>query len=173
MRTIISKVISGGQTGADKGGLIAARNHKIPTGGTAPYGYNTEAGPDESLKSYGLRQWATNDYRVRTRLNIQDSDITVVLSSNPDSPGSRLTLETCKSMGKDVVLVSPDDELAVEKIAWAILNSALKKKSAVCVNVAGNRESKSRGIEARTTQIMGEVFEIDLKAWLDSAETQL
>ena len=40
----IFKIISGGQTGADKGGLIAAKKANIKTGGIAPKGFMTEAG---------------------------------------------------------------------------------------------------------------------------------
>ena len=38
------KVISGGQAGADQGGLAAAYDLQIETGGTAPYKYNTKWG---------------------------------------------------------------------------------------------------------------------------------
>jgi len=44
----LEMVISGGQTGADRGGLIAAKELGIPTGGTAPLGYKTEAGMKKS-----------------------------------------------------------------------------------------------------------------------------
>ena len=44
IKTGLEMVISGGQTGADRGGLIAAKALGIPTGGTAPLGYKTEAG---------------------------------------------------------------------------------------------------------------------------------
>lgn len=36
------KIISGGQTGADMGGLEAAREYGFPTGGYAPKGWMTE-----------------------------------------------------------------------------------------------------------------------------------
>jgi hypothetical protein len=47
--TKIVKVISGGQTGADQGGLVAARTLKIETGGTAAKGWLTEDGPKRKL----------------------------------------------------------------------------------------------------------------------------
>jgi hypothetical protein len=39
---MLERVISGGQTGADQGGLRAARACGIPTGGWAPRGWLTE-----------------------------------------------------------------------------------------------------------------------------------
>lgn len=63
---LVEKIISGGQTGADRGGLEAARTLGIPTGGTAPRGYLTETGPDESLREFGLTESKSSAYVVRT-----------------------------------------------------------------------------------------------------------
>jgi hypothetical protein len=51
---MIERVISGGQTGADQGGLRAAQACGIPTGGWAPRGWLTEAGPAPWLADWGL-----------------------------------------------------------------------------------------------------------------------
>src|SRR6266851_2564588 len=48
------KVISGGQTGADRAGLDAAAALGLPTGGHAPAGIWTESGADPSLERLGL-----------------------------------------------------------------------------------------------------------------------
>jgi len=49
------RIISGGQTGADLGGLVGARRIGIETGGTAPRGYKTEKGSQvDALKAFGL-----------------------------------------------------------------------------------------------------------------------
>jgi hypothetical protein len=40
---MLEKVVSGGQTGADQGGLRAARLAGIPTGGWAPKGWLVES----------------------------------------------------------------------------------------------------------------------------------
>ena len=47
---MIKKIISGGQTGADRGGLLAGRHLGIETGGTAPPDFITEVGVDDSLR---------------------------------------------------------------------------------------------------------------------------
>ena len=62
------KIISGGQTGADIGGLIGAKRAGIKTGGTAPRGYKTEKGPQiQSLKYLGLVEHPSEHYRHRTQ----------------------------------------------------------------------------------------------------------
>ena len=45
------KVVSGGQCGADLGGLLAAELLGIPTGGIAPNGFRTEKGKQPILSS--------------------------------------------------------------------------------------------------------------------------
>jgi hypothetical protein len=66
-------VISGGQTGADQGGLRAARACGIPTWGWAPRDWLTEAGPAPWLEEWGLAECPEGEteaerYRVRRRL---------------------------------------------------------------------------------------------------------
>ena len=51
----LTKIISGGQTGADMGALLAARDLGMESGGVAPKGWRTEDGPQETLLlSFGL-----------------------------------------------------------------------------------------------------------------------
>lgn len=82
-------VISGGQTGADQGGLLAAFRAGLKTGGTAPLGFHTDRGKQPMLECLGLI--AQGDYRSRTIKNVSDSDGTVLLSATLQSPGSKLT----------------------------------------------------------------------------------
>ena len=63
---MLKKIISGGQTGADKAGLEAALVMKYKTGGFCPKGYLTESGNDISLKKLGLKQVRTPRYEERT-----------------------------------------------------------------------------------------------------------
>ena len=50
----IKKIISGFQTGADIGGILAAKRLGLETGGTMPKGFRTEDGPrPEFAELYG------------------------------------------------------------------------------------------------------------------------
>ena len=139
----LRKIISGGQTGADMGGLVAGVAFGLETGGTAPQGWRTEDGPMPYLGTcYHLKEGPPG-YRERTRLNIADSDATLIIG-NTSSPGSRLTLETCEEQGK-LYLVNPSP---IELRTW------LESYDIRTLNVAGNRESKNPGIGIRTYYLL-------------------
>ena len=74
---MVTKIISGGQTGADMAGLVVAKEFGIETGGTAPIGWATEEGSkQELLESYGLVEGPEDDrtYVKRTMINIHTHD---------------------------------------------------------------------------------------------------
>ncbi|KAL6042061.1 Molybdenum carrier, variant 2 [Balamuthia mandrillaris] len=74
----VVKIISGGQTGADRAGLEAGRLLGIATGGTAPSNFLTERGPDRTLKRlFGLTADGDLSYAARTRKNVDDADGTI------------------------------------------------------------------------------------------------
>ncbi len=141
----LEKVISGGQTGADIGGLRGAVAAGISTGGIAPKGWKTEAGTNPNLAIYGLIESTSSDYNIRTRLNIRDADGTAIFG-DITSPGSKLTLAYCKKSDKPYT-VNP----TVEQLVQFITTHRIKT-----LNVAGNRESKSPGIGAKVEYIVRE-----------------
>jgi hypothetical protein len=136
----LKRIISGGQTGADYGGLLAARALEIPTGGHAPRGYWTEKGANKSLALLGLIESESSNYRVRTQANVDLSDGTVIFADRPSSPGTRMTIRMCKQTNKPFVLNPNRDQF----LNW------LSEYQVECLNVAGNRESKAPGIQKRT-----------------------
>ena len=76
---IIEKVISGGQTGADRAGLIAAKKCGIQTGGYIPKGFKTELGSEPNLANeFGLVEFGIT-YPVRTLANVEQADATWIL----------------------------------------------------------------------------------------------
>ena len=134
----LEKVISGGQTGADQGGLEAARRAGIPTGGFAPEGFLTEDGPQPELGTrYGLTE-GPGGYDDRTIRNVRAADATVLFARKPGSDGTRLTLETLARLGKPHI-VNPTP---------AELRAFLVEHRVRILNVAGNRESLAPGLAA-------------------------
>lgn len=142
-----AKIISGGQTGADMGGLLAARDLGIPTGGVAPKGYRTERGPQPLLKDLGLTESPYASYQGRTADNVEAADGTV-LFGNLRSPGSALTAKLCKQAGKPWI-----ENPTVQELRTFIINEQVQ-----VLNVAGNRESKNPGIQAGVREILVEAF---------------
>jgi hypothetical protein len=139
----LQKIISGGQTGADIAGLKFAKQIGIPTGGSAPQNYLTESGPMPELKTqYGLNE-IQGDYSDRTLQNIKDSDGTVIFAEKM-SDGSVLTIQFCINLNK-LFVVNPTHE---EFVTW------LEENNIKILNVAGNRESVSPGIENRVIEFL-------------------
>jgi len=146
------KIISGGQTGADIGGLMAARESGIPTGGTAPSGWLTENGPKKKmLESFGLVECAESGYPARTRLNVLESDGTLIVG-NHESGGSALTIEYAKEARKAIFLIAVSDEVAESETAR--FRNWLDTENVRVLNVAGNRESVSPGIAEFTRRFL-------------------
>jgi hypothetical protein len=127
----LRKVISGGQTGADKTGLVEAKKLGLETGGTAPKGYRTEAGPDFSLRDdYGLVESESYDYAPRTKQNVADAEVTLWFGKT-NSPGYWCTRNVCKALGKQ--FYENPTELQLEYLC----------NTFSVWNVAGNRRSKN------------------------------
>jgi hypothetical protein len=152
------KIISGGQTGADQGGLLAAWRAGVETGGKAAALYKTTAGNNPLLEVLGLT--AGGDYNSRTKDNVLDSDGTVIIAHNLQSPGSVLARGVCRSNQKPLLELDVSEivELArgnPQQHADAVMDQILVHATALhdfivkhqlqVLNVAGNREIKSDG----------------------------
>lgn len=75
---MIKRIISGGQTGADRAALDAAIHCNINHGGTVPKGRKAEDG--EVPLWYHMDELSTTSYPARTEKNILDSDGTLIVS---------------------------------------------------------------------------------------------
>jgi hypothetical protein len=75
---MIKKIISGGQTGADRAALDVALKFDIPHGGWIPKGRKAEDGP--LPEQYQLQEMPTASYPKRTEQNVIDSDGTLIIS---------------------------------------------------------------------------------------------
>ena len=95
---LVTKIISGGQTGADRAALDFAMQQNIPYGGWVPKGRKTEDGhlPDQ----YHLQEMPTAEYSKRTERNVLVADRTVIVSHGFLTGGSALTREFAKQHDK-------------------------------------------------------------------------
>ena len=154
----IFKIISGGQTGADKGGLIAAKKANIKTGGIAPKGFMTEAGKDPSLKSeYGLRENYSDDLKERTLSNLRGAHCTIVFATKPGSRGTKFTIDSLKREKRMHLVLNPFENDATEKVRDFIDLVYERYKNPLIVNIAGNRESRSKGIEEKVVEVFNSI----------------
>lgn len=127
------KVISGGQTGIDQYALEVATELGITTGGTVCKDWITEDGVQPDLSKYGLKPCTLAGYPARTRKNVHDSSITIILTPKL-GPGSKLTLNTCKQIGIPC-LVNPQPTEVLDTIASC-------KDKELIINFAGSRASR-------------------------------
>ena len=97
------KVISGGQTGVDRGALDAALNLDVACGGWCPAGRLAEDGPIP--ERYPVRELASASYAERTAQNVADSDGTLIISNGEPTGGTRETVERCVKKGKPYLII--------------------------------------------------------------------
>lgn len=158
--TRLEKVISGGQVGCDQSGLFAARRIGLATGGLAPKGWKTEAGPAPWLADYGLIESFSSGYAWRTRQNVLAADATLIIG-DVSSPGSRATLDAAAA-GRLPRLtfkaIGPDFTTFRSEKARAALLSWLRDVNPRILNVAGNRESVNPGIGVACEEFLVEIL---------------
>lgn len=139
MPNIIDVVISGGQTGADIAGLVAAKAYGIKTSGYAPRGFMTTDGPNYLLETEFNLIETNVGYAGRTKMNIDGSDMTIIVASNINSSGTALTIRELKRQNKPYVLAtySPDVDLH----DWTC-ESSLKKSIDILSTICYNNQNK-------------------------------
>lgn len=149
MASVVEKIISGAQTGADRAGLDAGLALGLQVGGWIPAGRRTDEGslPIEDFNRYNLREHSSPAYPPRTEANVLDSDGTVIFGS-PYSPGCSLTARLCKKHKKPCLIMEHSGYSQAELLKW-LLNNTIK-----VLNVAGNRERTNRGIYKLTYNIL-------------------
>ena len=152
---MITRIVSGGQTGVDRAALDVGRRAGIPTGGWCPADGWAEdlTVPPGLLDLYPeLRSTGSADPVVRTRWNVRDSDATLVLvRTGVTSPGSELTARVATELGRPHLVADVRDVAAVQDWLTTL-------PSDVVLNVAGPRESEAPGIAAEATALLGEVL---------------
>ena len=139
---MLSKIISGGQTGADRAALDWAIKRGIQHGGWCPKGRKAEDGTID--QRYRLVETPSDDYSQRTEWNVRDSDATAVFSIQKElRGGSLLTVELAAQYNKPVIHLCKQDERANHAQE---LRSFIEKFRVSVLNVAGPRASDEPGV---------------------------
>ena len=102
----LTKIVSGGQTGVDRGALDAAIAAGLAHGGWCPRGRRAEDGV--MPRRYNLRETPSVRYAVRTAWNVRDSDGTLVLIlSSTINRQRQKDNDWAKALNYFVLLVNP------------------------------------------------------------------
>lgn len=131
------KIVSGGQTGVDRGALDGALEAGIDIGGWCPKGRLAEDGVIP-LK-YPLIEHKSAQYIDRTRQNVIDSDGTLIIYFSKLSGGTLCTHKFCVALDKAYLLLDAD-KVNVGQAFDSILDF-LSNNKIETLNVAGPRAS--------------------------------
>jgi len=153
----VKTIRSGGQTGADRGALDAARSLHVPITGWCPLGGLAEDYPDPPgllLVYPELVETPSRDYYERTEWNVRDSDATLILLPREviNSPGTNYTIDIARKLRRPYLVIH--DFEADPVIAWLDnLGDDLE------LNVAGPRERFYPGMHDMTFSLITELLE--------------
>jgi predicted Rossmann fold nucleotide-binding protein DprA/Smf involved in DNA uptake len=141
---------SGGQTGVDRAALDAAMQADFPVTGWCPRGRRAEDGTIP--ERYPLQPTLSPEYGERTRLNIVDSDATLVLAPELLG-GTAYTVEIAVDLGKPLLVTDPFTGDPARVVDW-MMETGLSD-----LNVAGPRESEVPGIYHTAREFFSAVLE--------------
>lgn len=152
MNPTLTCIVSGGQTGVDRGALDAAIWLAIPHGGKCPQGRRAEDGviPDRYL----LEETTSRRYSIRTEMNVVESDGTLILYYGQLSGGTDFTRRMAIKNQKPFFLFDFTDPSDFDDIiTW------ISEHDIAVLNCAGPRESSCPGIGSLARQVCLELFE--------------
>ncbi|MBI9035245.1 MAG: putative molybdenum carrier protein [Bacteroidales bacterium] len=143
-------IYSGGQTGVDRAALDAAIECGLWHGGWCPQGRLAEDGIIP--RKYRLKETREDDYEVRTELNVNQTNGTLILIDQDMDEGTELTMEICESFQRPY-LISNIDLISLED-----LESWVDEYQITSLNIAGPRESSEPGIYSKAVKKLTELL---------------
>lgn len=150
----VATIISGGQTGADRGALDAAIEMGIPHGGTCPKGRPAEDGVIPP--KYRLKESNSKDSPERTEANVAHADGTLICTFGRLTGAHKLTAEFVRRHEKAFLHL----DLNAEATDYAVkcVREWLTDNDIKVLNVAGGRESESAGLQGAVRDLLTRVF---------------
>ncbi len=141
------RFVSGGQTGVDRAALDTALDLGLSCGGWVPRGRRSEDGPLPDR--YPVRETKTAEYAERTRLNVRDSDATLILTRGVPTGGTALTVSLARQLNRPCLVLDLDRGSGIGQARdW------LAEARPAVLNVAGPRESTAPGIYAAACRFL-------------------
>ena len=107
-----------------------------------------------------LREAASPEYATRTRLNVQDTNATLVLRIGPATGGTLETIEAARGLGRPLLEIDLEttDPAAAARIVIPWLNGLFTTRASLRLNVAGPRASQTPTSYARAKAVLELAF---------------
>ena len=148
---MLTKIVSGGQTGVDRAALDAAIALGIAHGGWCPRGRLAEDG--RIRRRYRLKETPSAIYAQRTEWNLRDSDGTLIINRGPLDGGTWYTAQLAARYRKPLLILQLERRIDPARVrAW------LRRNRIGILNVAGPRESKRPGICGASRSVLMRLF---------------
>ncbi|MCP4579255.1 MAG: hypothetical protein GY846_23525 [Deltaproteobacteria bacterium] len=160
---MVRKIVSGGQTGADRAALDFAMEWNISHGGWIPKGRRAEDG--KLPEKYRLKEMNSTDYARRTEQNVIDSDATLIFSHGKLTGGSLLTHKMALKHGRPRLHVDllPNQFTPGNSFSAAqAIHAWIKEQRIGVLNVAGPRQSQDKRIYRATFDILEAAFQLSM-----------
>eukprot|EP01083_Nonionella_stella_P004612 13396_1 len=177
-------IVCGGQTGVDRAVLDMAIALDIPYGGWIPKGRKADDGVIDADKYSNLKECDSEEYEVRTLLNVVDSDATLILNMGVLEGGTLTTKKYVSQKNKDLMYITlfakTDEEEASEEhkmndndepepqsysahLGFADgraqrVSEWIRCRKIKVLNIAGPRESDRKGIYDASVQFLTNVL---------------
>jgi Circularly permutated YpsA SLOG family len=151
---MLDKVISGGETGAEKAARQAAIAFGVPTGGWKSDGFLIGVAPrTESVEQPGAAEMPQESRPAPSELNVQSSDATLWFGETTTA-GAHAAVGACHRFGKPCMPVSPNAKFEPSHVAAWIAENQIRT-----LNVTGNREEVEPGIGEKVERFLCQVLE--------------
>lgn len=150
------RIVSGGQTGVDRGALSAALAAGVECGGWCPAGRVAEDGVIP--ENFPVQELAGGGYRDRTRKNVLDSDATLVLINGQLEGGTAMTVADCQDNDKPVLTL--DARHVTQDAAAVKAMEFVHAHKVETLNLAGPRASKWPAAEVFSSAVVSQLIEL-------------
>jgi len=149
-KPVFGKIVSGGQTGAERAALDAALELGLACGGWCPKGRISEEGAIPEI--YPLQEKDSSSYIARIDANVKDSDGTMVFAFGDQAGGTDLTIKSARKRKKPLFLFDLQEDPSNSGLD-AVWEWGRRRKIST-LNVTGPRESQVQGSHAVVKDVM-------------------